>query len=252
MSFPYVLRAYVSKNPDYLNRQKVKIREEFRNLFIKGIKDHSNYSFYKIRFPNKVSLQEFVNENFKKLLGKCITDFSLEEMDKYGFPKDGKNAPLIIALHELDIEFKDFLETKLIDLPHYEYTFGEVCEGNKFPKEYEVPFKILLSNEAKPFINCIPIYDLSIAAGNFSEPQNSSDGEWAELPQGVQTPKDFFICKVTGESMNNKIPNGSWCLFKKDPVGSRNGKIVIVQNQDIQDSDFVTGLTIKVYNNIKI
>ena len=249
MSFPYVLKAYVSKNPDYLARQKLKIREEFRNLFVEGIKDHSNYSFYKIRFSEKTNLLEFINENFRNLIGKCISDVSLDEMDELGFPKGGKNAPLIIALHDLDSEFKRFLETKLIDLPHYKYTFGEVCEGNKFPKEYEVPFKILLSNEAKPFINSIPIYDLSIAAGQFSEPQLVSDCEWVELPAPLKASREFFVCKVVGESMNKRIPNGSWCLFKKVREGKPNGKIVIAQKQDRQDQDFVSGLTIKEYQS---
>ena len=137
MSFPYVLKAYVSKNHDYLVRQNLKIREGFRDLFIQGIKNHSDYSFYKISFPNKDSLEKFVNENFKKLHGKCITDFSLEEMENNGYPKKETNVPLIIALHDLDIEFKKFLEDKLIDLAHYEYIFGVACEGKKFPKEYE-------------------------------------------------------------------------------------------------------------------
>jgi SOS-response transcriptional repressor LexA len=251
MSFPYVLKAYISKNPDYLDSQKLKIRKEFRNLFVEGIKDHSNYTFYKISFSEKTNLLEFINENFRNLIGKCITDFSLAEMDEKGLPKDGKNLPLIIALHDLDVKFKGFLETKLIDLTHYKYTFGEPCEGKKFPKEYELPFKILLSNEATQFPSAIAIYDLNIAAGNFSEPQDSSDCEWAELPQGVKNPNDFFICKVSGESMNKKIPNGSWCLFKKNLGGTRNGKIVLVQHQEIQDSDFVTGITIKEYHSEK-
>jgi SOS-response transcriptional repressor LexA len=71
------------------------------------------------------------------------------------------------------------------------------------------------------------------------------------LPQGVKNPNDFFICKVSGESMNKKIPNGSWCLFKKNLGGTRNGKIVLVQHQEIQDSDFVTGITIKEYHSEK-
>jgi SOS-response transcriptional repressor LexA len=245
MSFPYVLKAYASKNHDYLARQKQKITTEFRNLFVEGIRDHSNYSFYKIRFSEKTNLLEFINENFRNLIGKCITDFSLAEMDNLGLPKGGKNAPLIIALHKEDRDFKSFLEDKLIDLPHYEYTFGEVCEGKKFPKDYELPFKILLPSEAKKSKRKIPIYDLSIAAGNFSYPQYISAVEWTELPEEIRTPDIFFICKVTGESMNEIIPNGSWCLFKKNPNIPRNGKIVLVQHQDIQDLDFITGLTVK-------
>jgi hypothetical protein len=135
MSFPYVLKAYISKNPDYLKEQKKKIRTEFKNLFVKGIKDHSNYTFYKISFSEMTNLKKFVDENFRDLIGKCITDFSLDEMDEKGWPKVGKNLPLIIALHEKDDTFRKFLETKLIDLTHYKYTFGESCEGKKFPKE---------------------------------------------------------------------------------------------------------------------
>jgi hypothetical protein len=36
-------------------------------------------------------------------------------------------------------------------------------------------------------------------------------------------------------------------LFRKNLGGSRNGKIVLVQHQEIQDPDFVTGITIKEY-----
>ncbi len=51
--------------------------------------------------------------------------------------------------------------------------------------------------------------------------------------------------------MNKKIKNGSWCLFKKDPGGSREGKIVLVEHYDIQDSDFGAGYTIKSYHSEK-
>jgi hypothetical protein len=49
--------------------------------------------------------------------------------------------------------------------------------------------------------------------------------------------------------MNRRIANGSWCLFRLDPGGSRNGKIVVVQHRDIQDPDFPGGLTIKRYES---
>ena len=41
---------------------------------------------------------------------------------------------------------------------------------------------------------------------------------------------DYFACKIIGESMNRVIPNGSICLFKPYTGGSRNGKIVLVEN----------------------
>ena len=52
--------------------------------------------------------------------------------------------------------------------------------------------------------------------------------------------------------MNKIIPNGSWCLFKKDPGGSREGKVVLVQHYNIQDSEYASGYTIKTYESKKV
>ena len=52
--------------------------------------------------------------------------------------------------------------------------------------------------------------------------------------------------------MNRVIPNGSICLFKPYTGGSRNGKIVLVENMDIQDPDFNSAFTIKTYSSEKI
>lgn len=113
------------------------------------------------------------------------------------------------------------------------------------------PFRIIPLNEVKQYINCVPLYDISAAAGNFSELQQSSNIEWVELSKQFKHSKDYFVCKVQGESMNKVIPNDSWCLFKKDPGGSRDGKIVLVQHTNIQDSDFGSGYTVKLYQSKK-
>ena len=113
------------------------------------------------------------------------------------------------------------------------------------------PFKVLNNEEAKPYLNCVPLYDISIAAGNFSELQQSQAVEWIELPKPYYASKDFFVCKVVGDSMNKKIPNESWCLFRNDQGGSREGKIVLVEHYKIQDADFGAGFTIKSYHSEK-
>ena len=33
--------------------------------------------------------------------------------------------------------------------------------------------------------------------------------------------EDLFVAQVTGESMNRRIPNGAWCLFRLHPAGTR-------------------------------
>lgn len=116
----------------------------------------------------------------------------------------------------------------------------------------ENKLRILPFADVKPYVNAVPIYDIYAAAGNFSELQMATENfEWVELPMNVSIKKEYFVCQVIGESMNKKIENGSWCLFKKYSGGSREGKIVLVEHYNIQDSDFGSGFTIKSYHSEK-
>tara|TARA_B100000809_G_scaffold264200_1_gene319393 strand:- start:467 stop:2662 length:2196 start_codon:yes stop_codon:yes gene_type:complete len=104
-----------------------------------------------------------------------------------------------------------------------------------------------------PFQNSLPIYNLTAAAGNFSENQivNVNEYNWVKIPSQIKPAENLFACTVQGESMNRVIPNGSICLFRKYSGGSRNGKIVLVQHTNIQDADYGSGYTIKEYQSTK-
>jgi DUF2075 family protein len=115
----------------------------------------------------------------------------------------------------------------------------------------ETPFRILRKEEAKPYVNCVPLVDISAAAGSFSDLQIHSSTQWIELPVNISARKGHFVCKVVGESMNKKIPNGSYCLFSHDEGGSRNGKIVLVESTDFIDAEFGSRYTVKEYHSKK-
>ncbi|MGV3698177.1 DNA/RNA helicase domain-containing protein [Flavobacterium sp.] len=115
----------------------------------------------------------------------------------------------------------------------------------------EVPFRVLPFENVKPYVNSVPLINITAAAGNFSDQQMHSELTWIELPMHISAKEGYFVCKVVGESMNKKIPNGSYCLFKQDFGGTREGKIVLVQHQSVQDSDFGAGYTVKEYHSIK-
>ena len=100
--------------------------------------------------------------------------------------------------------------------------------------------------------NPIPLYDFYAAAGTFSEMQSDKEFTLIEGPENNKSNNDYFACKIIGESMNRVIPNGSICLFKPYTGGSRNGKIVLVENIDIQDQDFNSAFTIKTYSSEKV
>ena len=89
------------------------------------------------------------------------------------------------------------------------------------------------------------------AALDFSDPQPVGEHDWVELPEPIKAGPGYFVTRVVGESMNRRIPNGSWCLFRANPGGSRQGKVVIVQHRDLQDPDTGTRCTIKVYTSEK-
>ena len=119
----------------------------------------------------------------------------------------------------------------------------------KTPPAY--PFPILSPEEAADSPNAVPIFDIKIAAGEFSKEQWLEGCQYAELPDHFTSKPGFFLAQVVGESMNRRIPNGSWCLFREPSDGSRNGKVVIVQSRDIQDSDTGGQYTVKIYRSEK-
>ncbi|MFO7461993.1 MAG: DNA/RNA helicase domain-containing protein [Desulfatiglandales bacterium] len=94
--------------------------------------------------------------------------------------------------------------------------------------EKVIPSKVV---DLRPYINSLPLFDLRAAANpRFSLidgflPDESNFG-WVHL-EGGPFPKDRFLVRIEGDSMEPGIPEGSMCLFKKDPGGSRNGKTVL-------------------------
>ncbi len=139
-------------------------------------------------------------------------------------------------------------------------TFIYVCDKNlrDYFENYitlnkpENKLRILPFEDVKPYVNSVPLVDIYAAAGEFSELQISNeDFDWVELPKNISVQEGYFVCQIIGESMNKKIENGSWCLFRKKPVGSREGKIVLAKHYDIQDSDFGAGYTVKSYHSEK-
>jgi len=100
----------------------------------------------------------------------------------------------------------------------------------------------------------VPLVDLRFAAGAFSDPQSLDHdaSDWVELPDWVRLQPGLFVAQVVGESMNRRIPNGAWCLFRANPQGTRNGKVVVAQHREIHDAELGGSYTIKVYSSSKM
>ena len=99
----------------------------------------------------------------------------------------------------------------------------------------------------------LPVLELRAAAGAFSDFQALEDAafEWVAPPEWVKPQPGMFVAQVVGESMNRRIPSGSWCLFRANPAGSREGKVVLVQHRSIADPETGGRFTVKVYSSLK-
>ena len=128
----------------------------------------------------------------------------------------------------------------------------EYLRNHMISYKKESSFRVLRFQDVKPYVNSVPLIDISAAAGSFSDFQIPSEFEWIELPFNVSPRKGYFVCKVIGDSMNRKIPNGSYCLFSQDEGGSRNGKIVLVELYNKQDWDSGSRYAVKEYSSKKI
>jgi DUF2075 family protein len=112
--------------------------------------------------------------------------------------------------------------------------------------------EIVEIDEIERFVKAIPLMNFKAAAGDFSTETYIEECDWVKLPEPFEHKQGYFVAQVVGESMNRKIPNGSWCLFKQDQGGSRNDKIVLVQSQNIQDPETGSRFTVKRYRSEKL
>jgi DUF2075 family protein len=117
-----------------------------------------------------------------------------------------------------------------------------------------VPLHLVSHEERVAGVPAAPVIDLRFAAGGFSDFQALAEGaaDWAALPDWVVPQPGIFVAQVIGESMNRRIKNGSWCLFRANPAGTRQGKVVVVQHRDIADPETGGRYTIKVYSSEKM
>ena len=91
-----------------------------------------------------------------------------------------------------------------------------------------------VSAKVLPFRTHLPLYAAQAAAGKWG-PEMEVDREpesWIETPEGLRLTEDMFVARVTGHSMEPRIPANSLCVFRGGSAlaGSRQGKLVLVMN----------------------
>ena len=95
----------------------------------------------------------------------------------------------------------------------------------------------------------LPVYTLKAAAGYFGDGQEVDPEGWIEVSGRLS--RDMFVAHIEGCSMEPRIPDGSLAIFRANPAGSRNGKIVLASFRGLSDPETAASYTVKVYSSKK-
>ena len=106
--------------------------------------------------------------------------------------------------------------------------------------------------EHTPPPKTVPLIPLRIAAGGFSEGAEAPEPEgWVTVERRGRL-EEMFAAYVSGRSMEPLIPNGALCLFRRNPTGTRQGRVVLVQDRRIVDPDTGGSFTVKRYRRMTV
>ncbi len=86
-----------------------------------------------------------------------------------------------------------------------------------------------VQSTVRPFVTHLPRYSLAVAAGKFLENQEVSEDGWEEAPPDLRLTEELFVARIVGQSMEPRIPDGSLCVFRQGVTGSRQGRLVLVE-----------------------
>jgi hypothetical protein len=97
----------------------------------------------------------------------------------------------------------------------------------------------------------LPLYSLRAAAGYFGSGKAVAPEGWINASVVGKLDQNMFVARAVGRSMEPSIQDGDFCVFRANPVGSRQGKIVLVQYRGAADPDTGGAFTVKRYRSTK-
>jgi SOS-response transcriptional repressor LexA len=98
----------------------------------------------------------------------------------------------------------------------------------------------------------LPIYSLKAAAGYFGDGKAVEAEGWIEADGFAALDERMFVARVAGRSMEPRIHDGDYCVFRSGVEGTRQGKIVLVQYRGPADPETGGSFTVKRYTSEKL
>ncbi len=128
--------------------------------------------------------------------------------------------------------------------------FMSMLEPLQAIAEEEVRIEPEVNDEVK-FIDYLPLYSIKAACGYFGEGENIDELGWIKVDGLGKLNRNMYIVQAVGNSMEPAIYNGDFCVFRANPAGSRQNKIVLTQHHNFYDSDYKGSYSIKTYTSKK-
>ncbi len=177
-------------------------------------------------------------------IGVLLADPSSDELyvrlrrDWASISDDPEDIELLKALAD-DLELKSremgagalvgWLEDSLSNAIRISDRHAVIVED--FPRALDRLYRQNVQARVLPFQTHLPRYSLRVAAGKFRENAEVTEDGWEETPEDLRITPDMFVARIAGHSMEPLIPDGSLCVFRAGVVGSRNGRLVLVEDR---------------------
>lgn len=104
-------------------------------------------------------------------------------------------------------------------------------------------------NDEVKFIDFLPLYSIKAACGYFGDGDNVEEEGWVRVEGVGRLNRNMYVVQAVGDSMVPLIQDGDYCVFRANPAGSRQGKIVLAQHHSKYDPDYSGSYSIKIYTS---
>jgi len=112
-------------------------------------------------------------------------------------------------------------------------------------------FEIVQPTEDEKYRTTVPLFSLQAASGAFSSVQAVEPEAWVRLSEPQRLEAGMFVAQVVGHSMEPTILHRAYCLFRSPVLGSRQGRIVLVQHRELCDPETGGRYTVKRYRSTR-
>ena len=186
---------------------------------------------------------------FNPSLGKLYTDISATKdstlrNNKEGFDDYVRNIYRVLMsrgmkgcyVYFCDPEVATYFQQMMLPVPKEEV---------KVQMAEIVP----MVSQSEQYTTYLPVFSMKAACGYFGEGELVEEDGWMRVEGMGKLNRNMFVVQASGHSMEPRIHDGDYCVFRANPAGSRNGKVVLVQHRNYYDDDSGGAYSIKKYSS---